>query len=176
MIIQVIPDNCTGCRACEEFCPIEQEGYINPELSRIKVYKDLPHNLFLPVVCVPCDEKPCLQACPEPGAMRINPATGAVEIIEENCTGCSKCIRACSIGAIHFLRQDGRGKLGKAVAIKCNQCGGDPWCVKVCQPGALHYVEESAELSGQVVFTTLESLLDEAKNILALRGASKGRK
>jgi Fe-S-cluster-containing hydrogenase component 2 len=166
MIIRVHPEKCTGCRACETYCALEQEGLVNPALARVRVLKDEPRNLFLPILCPPCDEKACVDACPEPGAMTIDPCTGAVVIAEALCTGCSKCIRACSIGAIRLLRQAGRGKFGKAVAFKCNQCGGAPWCVKVCAPGALEYVEES----GQPVFESLRVALADAEKILAERG------
>ncbi|MEA1977181.1 MAG: 4Fe-4S dicluster domain-containing protein [Chloroflexota bacterium] len=176
MIINVIPEKCTGCRACEVFCPLEQEGIIDPALSRIQVLKDVPNNIFLPVLCPPCEDKACMTACPEPGAMVIESHTGAVVIVEELCTACSKCIAACDIGAIQFLRQPGRGKNDKAVAIKCNQCGGDPWCVKVCEPGALEYVEESDTFEGQIVFETLRTSLDNAGAVLEARGLRQRRR
>lgn len=155
MLINVIPGRCTGCMACTEFCSITQEGIANPELSRIHIYKNYFENVFLPIVCVPCEEKPCINACPENQAIGIDPNTGAVVINEEYCTGCSKCVRACEIGAIQLLRKQGRGKNGKAVVIKCNQCEGDPWCVKVCQPQALQYVEPEAKLNGAMIYDRL---------------------
>ncbi|OGN72002.1 MAG: hypothetical protein A2X25_12705 [Chloroflexi bacterium GWB2_49_20] len=161
MLIKVNPELCTGCRACEEFCSINQEGLINPELSRIHVYKDYVNNIFLPILCVPCSEKPCISACPEEQAIILDKNTGAVIIQEEFCTGCSKCIRACEIGAIGFLKQKGRGKKEKAVAVKCNQCNGDPWCVKVCEPQALQYIESNSEMDGQVIFDQLCSDLSQ---------------
>ncbi len=170
MIIRVYPDKCTGCVACEVFCPLEQERVVNPALARIQVLKNEARNFFLPIVCPPCDDKACVAACPEPGAIVVVPETGAVKIVEALCTGCSKCIRACAIGAIRLLRQDGRGKFGKAVAIKCDQCGGTPWCVRVCAPGALEYVAETPAVNGQVVFERLRGDLQSAENIFAERG------
>ncbi|MBI3361672.1 MAG: 4Fe-4S dicluster domain-containing protein [Chloroflexi bacterium] len=148
----------------------------NPALSRIRVLKDEPRDLFLPIVCPPCEEKACMAACPEEGAMVIDPKTGAVLIVEDLCTACSKCIGACDIGAIRLVRGPGRGKMGKAVAVKCNQCGGGPWCVKVCEPGALEYVQEMAELNGQIVFERLRAMVGEAERILAERGALARRR
>ena len=172
MIVQVHPEKCTGCVACQVYCPLEQETMINPALSRIHVLKDESRNFFLPVLCPPCAEKSCIAACPEPGAMIVAPETGAVRIVEEKCTGCSKCISACAIGAIKLVRQTGRGKFGKAVAIKCNQCGGDPWCVKVCAPGALEYIDSD----GQMVFEKLRAALPDAEKILAERGGQPRRR
>jgi len=167
---------CTGCRACEVFCSLEQEGLANPARSGIRVVKDEPRNLFLPLVCPPCDEKACIAACAEPGALRVMPETGAVAIVEALCTGCSKCVSACDIGAIKFLRQTGRGKFGKAVVVKCNQCRGAPWCVKMCEPGALQYIAEAPDLNGQTVFERLRAALKESEKILAERGGQPRRR
>lgn len=158
MFINVIPEKCTGCRACEIFCPATHEEALNPALSRIRVLKDEWADLYLPIVCPPCQDRACIAACPEEGALVINERTGAVEVVEENCTGCSRCVRACEIGAIHFLRQKGRGKLGKATVIKCNQCGGEPMCVQVCEAGALEYLDGPG---GQPVFERLRRVLQE---------------
>ncbi len=176
MFINVIPEKCTGCRACEVFCPLEQEGVVNPLLSRIQVLKDAPHDVFLPIVCPPCEDKACMAACPEPGAMEIDRQTGAVVIVAALCTGCSKCIGACDIGAIGLVRQPGRGKNGKAVAVKCNQCNGETWCVRVCEPGALEWVAETPELNGQTVFERLRAARVGAEVVLAERGAQPRRR
>jgi len=142
-VLQIDPTKCTDCRLCEIFCSLKQEGYVNPNLAYIHVLRDEARTLLVPIVCPPCVEKKCIAACPEPGALMIAPQTGAVVIVESLCTGCSKCIAACDIGAIRFLRQEGRGKNGKAVALKCNQCEGEPACVRVCEPKALEYVSET---------------------------------
>ena len=176
MMMHVDPGKCTGCRTCEVFCSLEQEGMANPALSRIQVFKDEAHNLFLPIVCPPCDEKACVAACPEPGTMLVAPETGAVTIVEELCTGCNKCISACGIGAIKFLRQTERGKFGKAVAYKCNQCGGDPWCVKMCEPGALQYIAEKPDLNGQMIFGGLRAAAEQSERIFAERGGQSRRR
>jgi anaerobic carbon-monoxide dehydrogenase iron sulfur subunit len=176
LIIHVDPAACTGCRACEIFCPIAQEGIANPALARIRVLKDEAHNIFLPIVCPPCQDKACVAACPESGAIVVVPETGAVVIVDDHCTGCSKCVGACDIGAIRLVRQAGRGKFGKAVAVKCNQCGGDPWCVKACAPGALRYMDETAEQNGQIVFEILRTALAEAEPVMFARGAKPRRR
>lgn len=157
MFLDVHPEKCTGCRACEVFCSLEHEGLAQPELSRIRILKDELGATFLPIVCPPCAGKPCLQACPEPGAMLVT-TEGTVIIDESLCTGCSKCIRACDLGAVRFHRLRGRGKHGKAVALKCDLCDGDPWCVKVCEPGALT-LWEGAEDEGTQVFERLLAAL-----------------
>ncbi|MEW5717991.1 MAG: 4Fe-4S dicluster domain-containing protein [Chloroflexota bacterium] len=173
MIIRVDPTRCTDCRLCEIYCSLHQEGEVNPTRARIHIRRDESRKLLAPIACPPCDEKKCVAACPEPGALAISPQTGAVSIVEARCTGCSKCIAACDIGAIRFLRRAGRGKNSKAVALKCNQCDGDPVCVRVCAPKALEYVSEPV---GQQVFEHLRAALAEIEKDWAQRGGQPRRR
>lgn len=163
MILNVVPEKCTGCLACEVACSLAHEGKIVPYLSRIRIRRSESRSVFLPAVCPPCDEKVCLQVCPEEGAIQLT-AEGAVIIDEALCTGCSKCIRACPLGAVFFHSVPGRGKHGKAVALKCDQCGDDPLCVKVCTMGALVAESDSTRLALKDVegLNTLRKKVEES--------------
>jgi Fe-S-cluster-containing hydrogenase component 2 len=152
MILNIDPERCTGCLACEVYCSLAHEGIVRPLLSRIQIFHDTERQVIIPITCIPCEEKPCLAACPEPGALSIS-SSGTVLIEESLCTGCSRCVRACQIGAIRMHRLPGRGKKGLAVAIKCDQCDGDPWCVRVC-PAAAITISDS-NLGGQESYETL---------------------
>jgi carbon-monoxide dehydrogenase iron sulfur subunit len=186
VIIQVDPAQCTDCRLCEIYCSFQQEGYVNPTLARIHIQRDASRKLLVPIVCPPCGEKKCIAVCPEPGALTILPQTGAIVIAEALCTGCSKCVVACDIGAIQFLRQDGRGKNGKAVALKCNQCDGDPACMRVCEPKALQYVQDGVTARsnsrdegvtlGQHVFERLRAVLLKVEPDSFQRGGQPRRR
>ncbi len=140
MILAIRPEACTGCLACAVYCSLAHEGAVNLELARIAVHHDENRQVLVPVVCLPCDEKPCLRACAENNAIALTPS-GAVVIDESLCSGCARCVRACPIGAIRVHRLAGRGKNARAVSLKCDQCGGDPWCARVCPNGAILYVE-----------------------------------
>jgi Fe-S-cluster-containing hydrogenase component 2 len=142
MYLRITPSRCTGCLACQVYCSLQHEGQVNLDLARITVWRSPAGDDYLPLVCVPCEAKDCLAACPEPGAIRAG-EDGIVRIDEALCTGCSKCVRACPIGAIRFHRLPGRGKHGKAVAIKCDLCDGDPWCEQVCPAQAIELVKEA---------------------------------
>jgi carbon-monoxide dehydrogenase iron sulfur subunit len=155
MILDIDPSLCTGCLACELYCSLAREGEVNPELSRIQISSDAMREVLLPITCVPCEANPCIAACPEPGAIHKD-GHGAVIIEEGLCTACGKCARACKIGAIRVQRLAGRGKNGRAVALKCNQCGGDPWCSRVCPTGAIIRKNEIA--GSQAVFDRLLAL------------------
>ncbi len=152
MILDIDPSLCTSCLACELYCSLAHEGQVDPELSRIHIFRDSMRELILPITCVPCEENPCIAACPEPGAIHRD-ERGAVIIEEQLCTACGKCVRVCKIGAIRVHRLAGRGKNGKAVALKCNQCEGDPWCSRVCPTGAIIRKDETN--GSQPVFNRL---------------------
>ena len=152
MILDVHPDRCTGCMICELYCSLAHEGQSIPDLSRVQILADHNRIKIVPVMCVPCEETPCLSACPEAGAIHKTDK-GAVVIEEVLCTACGKCARACLISAIQIHRLEGRGKNGKAVAIKCDQCQGDPWCVKVCPVDAILKIDEPT--GDQVVFNRI---------------------
>lgn len=97
--------------------------------SRINVYS-FPPGLDIPVLCVHCDQAPCVDSCPV-DAIRKN-EEGLVQIVGENCTGCASCVEACPAGAIKI-----HPILG--VAIKCDLCGGKPRCVDFCPNKAIDY-------------------------------------
>jgi anaerobic carbon-monoxide dehydrogenase iron sulfur subunit len=158
MILDVHPELCTGCMLCELYCSLAHEGQSFPELSRIQILAEHNRKKLVPVLCVPCEENPCLAACPEPGAIHKT-ASGAVVIEEILCTACGKCAHACQIGAIQIHRLEGRGKNGKAVALKCDQCQGDPWCVKVCPVNAILKVE--GRIGDPIVFNRILSARQE---------------
>ena len=162
MILNIAPEKCTGCLACEVVCSLAHEGMIAPHLSRIRIHRSDNGSVFLPAVCPPCIEKACLQVCPEEGAIQLT-AEGAVILNEDLCTGCSKCVRACPLGAVFFHRLPGRGKHGKALALKCDQCGGDPVCVKICSMGALVAEPDSDSLA-----------MDDVERLSALRQQVEG--
>ena len=124
------PKYCRTCRVCEQACAITHEGYARPTVSRINI----TFNEFAPSesaiqaqYCFQCQDAPCLIACPN-GAMTRELATGAVTILEEKCTGCMRCRKACewAVPKLHPERK---------VAIKCDLCCGrveGPACVQFC--------------------------------------------
>ena len=158
MILDVHPDRCTGCMLCELYCSLSHEGQSIPELSRVQIIAERNRKKLVPVMCVPCEENPCLAACPELGAIHKTSA-GAVVIEEGLCTACGKCVHACKIGAIRIHRLAGRGKNAKAVALKCDQCQGDPWCVKACPVDAILQVE--GQIGDQAIFNRILSARQE---------------
>jgi Fe-S-cluster-containing hydrogenase component 2 len=125
---------CTGCRSCELACSFEHFNEFSYELSAIRVNKIEQRALNYPIVCLQCENPPCVPACPE-DALFKNKENGLVEFYEDRCTSCEKCIEACPFDAV-FLTGD-RSKI-----VKCDLCGGDPACVKACAPEALEWIKK----------------------------------
>lgn len=131
--VAVIPERCSGCKTCELVCALGHFGANNPKKSRIRVMVLYPHPVIrMPVVCLQCKEPKCADGCPTNAIVRKN---GLVEIDEELCISCQKCVESCPFGAI-FVHAD------VAKPFKCDLCGGAPRCVRACPKGALAFVPE----------------------------------
>ena len=139
-LIQVVPDNCTGCRICEMACSFHFEKECSTSKSRLKIFRDDEFGNHIVQLCIQCAEAPCISACPMDALYR-DTKTGVVVIDEVNCNGCEKCLKACPLGALFI-------DTAKSLVFKCDFCGGDPECVKMCPPKALLFKEgelDSAE-------------------------------
>lgn len=126
----VHPEKCTGCKSCMLICSFEHTNAFNYEDARVIVVKNESRGQSTPMVCLNCEEAPCIEACPEE-AIRRQSDSNRVILTEAECNGCGDCVKACPYQAIHLHRNSG-------VAVKCDFCGGDPQCIKVCRlPEAL---------------------------------------
>ena len=122
---------CTGCKLCMLVCSFVKDGVFRISASRIFV--DRRELVDVPQTCRQCDDAPCMSVCPESALIR-NATTGAIEVIDEKCTGCSACVEVCPYGVITLHPEYN-------VAIKCDLCGGDPECIKICPFKALSLKE-----------------------------------
>lgn len=127
--IEINPEVCSGCRACELACSFFHSGTFDPEVARIHVGKDEPEGLDIPRLCRQCDDAPCISSCPF-GALYRDEVTRTILVINEKCRGCRKCAGACPNGAIVFHPETRK-------PLICDLCGGNPSCVTRCVTGAL---------------------------------------
>lgn len=129
MHLRTFPEDCTGCRICENFCSFHHEGAIWPAQARVTVVGQADEGPFVPNICRQCDDAPCAAVCPVE-AIVCDERIGAWMVDVEECIGCALCVDACSYGMM-FFDQD------KDVAFKCNLCEGEPECVAMCPTGAI---------------------------------------
>lgn len=118
-------EKCTGCRHCEAACSLKhsEEGYVNPKLSRIRVFSDFDREITIPIISGPYTDAKCTS--------RHNIIMGGKEY---DC--CLLCRAVCPIRPFFF-------EPGTEIPLKCDLCGEppDPNCVKVCVHGALKLIE-----------------------------------
>ncbi len=129
-------DDCVRCGHCVASCASAHDDGL-PRLVRQGPSLFAGSALVLPGNCGHCTHAACLLDCPTEAISRD--ATGAVQIREDACTGCGRCVEACPWGNVRLavsLRE-------KPVAVKCDLCrgeharGSEPACVASCPVEAL---------------------------------------
>jgi Fe-S-cluster-containing dehydrogenase component len=155
---------CIGCYTCQIACKDEHCGndwmpYARPQPETGQFWLKLNECIrgtmpqvkvaYVPVLCMHCDDAPCIAACPS-GAISQR-ADGLVWIDPLKCTGKQLCIPSCPYGAIYF-NQD------LSLAQKCTGCAHlldrgwpitEPRCTDACPPECLKFGEES-DLSAEI--------------------------
>lgn len=129
---------CVGCHACSVSCKNENDVPLGNFRTRVRYLEQdkAPHISFLPMLCMHCQDAPCLTACPTEAITRLN--DGRVVVDQDNCCGNRTCIAACPYGAIYSEPTTGK-------ADKCDMCthrtslGLEPACVASCPTNALQY-------------------------------------
>lgn len=133
--LNIDPSKCTGCRLCTLACAMKNHGWLNPRLTRIKIITLKNPSLNVPVVCLACDDAPCLKVCPVNA--RLREPNGSVVTDENRCIGCRACVYICPVGSPTINPFTGQ-------TMTCDLCHGDPagpWCVTACRhEGALNVV------------------------------------
>lgn len=158
-LIEVLPDNCRGCRLCEMACSFKHEQECSTAKSRIRILKDSKWAFDVPLLCIHCAEAPCIETCAA-GALARDEVTGAVVADALSCVGCGDCVSACPLQAL-FLDGD------QGTVFKCDLCGGDPECVKWCSNEALIFKEVDLDSPERKAF------LDKATHCLQTVGCTK---
>jgi Fe-S-cluster-containing hydrogenase component 2 len=120
-------------------CSLWHEDVFNRQKSRIRITKK-GVRVDVPIVCTQGNkcEQECAAACPV-DCIRVVEGT-AIEVVEDECTGCEECVDACPFDCI-WMKDD--------VATKCDLCHGDPMCIKFCPQQAVQYLDSSDEALNQ---------------------------
>jgi molybdopterin-containing oxidoreductase family iron-sulfur binding subunit len=152
---------CVGCNACTAACKqanATPPGVFWSKVLNFETADDYPQARlrYLPMLCMHCQEAPCLEACPTGATYR---AEGGLILVDDNlCIGCRYCIMACPYEARSYnifspreyyfgkglteFEQAGYNQHPKFAIEKCTFCaprlkeGKLPACVTTCPSGA----------------------------------------
>ena len=155
-VLAIDHEKCTSCRLCELVCSERGVGAFRPSRSHVRVAVYVDDAVYLPMVCMQCDDAPCIPVCPS-GALVRDARTNAVVVLDERCVGCRMCGLACPFGVINYW--DGKAR-------KCDLCGGNPECVRFCSTKALSFEpqERATQTARQAYANRLrDSLLVEVQ-------------
>ncbi|MFZ5826979.1 MAG: 4Fe-4S dicluster domain-containing protein [Bacillota bacterium] len=125
MKLALAADKCSGCRACEIVCALDNWSVLNPKKAALRVSGHFPTpGRYTVAFCDQCGQ--CADVCPT-GAIVLD-EKGAWIIKAEECIACNACVEECPHGVM-YLHDDHNG-----VPIKCTLC---MKCVEYCPTGAL---------------------------------------
>ncbi|MCL2339958.1 MAG: 4Fe-4S binding protein [Actinomycetia bacterium] len=142
--ITMDPSACLSCHSCELACVVAHSSskqlfeVINERFQpRSRVHLRSSELSNFPLMCQQCAVPTCVQVCKQ-RALYVDPVSGIVLYDETRCNGCSKCVKACSYGAI----EKNRAANNHLIINKCDLCEnepGDPACMTACPTGAISY-------------------------------------
>jgi dimethyl sulfoxide reductase iron-sulfur subunit len=151
---------CDGCKECTGAC--QTTHYLTNDQEWIKVYEvetKAGGTVFMPRLCMQCEEAPCLKVCPVRATYKAD--DGVILIDQDLCIGCRICMAACPYNARYFNWWDPprppegfdnpmpefpvpqqRGTVGKCIfCVHYTEHGRLPACVEACRMDALYIAE-----------------------------------
>jgi Fe-S-cluster-containing hydrogenase component 2 len=112
---------------------------VDPNLSRIKILQFQDQGFNVPVICMACENPPCINVCPMNARTKMS--NGSVVTNTEVCIGCKACVYICPVSSPAANPYTGQ-------TMTCDMCEDDesgPWCVTACQhEGALTVCENDS--------------------------------
>ena len=106
-------ETCSGCKACELVCSLQNLKKVNPSKALLNVYGKFPvPGKYFVDICDQCGE--CAKACPK-DAITLKGST--YRINRKVCDNCLECVAVCPVNVI---KVDDDGTPYKC--INCKQC------------------------------------------------------
>jgi molybdopterin-containing oxidoreductase family iron-sulfur binding subunit len=100
---------CIGCYGCQIACKAENGTRPGTTYARVvkREWGEFPNvkKLSIPVLCMHCNEPPCVEVCPT-GASQKRASDGIVFIEADFCVGCRACVMSCPYGARYFQDEE----------------------------------------------------------------------
>lgn len=144
---------CIGCLACTIACKVEHNNppgvWSAPVIQRETGEFPDVSRFYLPLMCMHCEDAPCVKACPA-GAIALRD-DGIVHVDGDRCCGSGACVVACPHDAIQLPHrrtfyfgaptpyETAKGEyFPEGTAQKCDLCadrvddGKEPACVEAC--------------------------------------------
>jgi molybdopterin-containing oxidoreductase family iron-sulfur binding subunit len=96
---------CVGCDACTVACKVENQTpgdiWYAPVIQEEVGQYPNARMVFVPTLCMHCEDAPCVRACPTKALMRRD--DGIVMYEEDKCCGSRACVTACPYDAAKFF-------------------------------------------------------------------------
>lgn len=150
---------CYGCNGCTVAC--KQANATPPGTFYTRVLMQEKGNfpnanlVHMPMICMHCDNAPCVEVCPTGASKKT--ADGTVQVTASECIGCKSCMDACPYGSRFYndpeksvgywdgkpLSEYEKVRSGEHIPEKVDKCtfckprrdaGLPPACVETC-PG-----------------------------------------
>ena len=115
---------CVGCDACTVACKLENRTpgdiWYAPVVHEEEGTYPNARMVFLPMLCMHCEDAPCAKACPTL-ALKRRP-DGIIMYEEEKCCGSRACVTACPYDAAHFFEGE-QERMGSGLEFKYRRHG-----------------------------------------------------
>jgi Fe-S-cluster-containing dehydrogenase component/CRP-like cAMP-binding protein len=150
-LLAIDQETCVRCGHCAWAC--EQVHGVARLVRRgdklvTRLDTEAPSSLLLPNTCQHCRNPVCMPDCPT-GAIGRD-ADGEVFIVENLCTGCGACAKACPWENIQMApRLAAKARASVDVAVKCDLCREfeAPACVQGCPTESILRLEPTRDFA-----------------------------
>ncbi len=163
------PQRCTACHRCEIACAMAHHGACRPELARIRIHCFEDPAFNVPVVCMACEDAPCIKVCPVNARVRV--INGSVVTNEDRCIGCRACVYICPVASPAVNPFTGQ-------TMTCDMCADQedgPWCVAACRTEGALWIDDGQRCSLQSTRAQADRVRSARYGASGARAHRKGR-